>query len=204
MAAEEAELAAVAFHGHLGAAACHGHLAVVWRDRPAVAYHAHPEVQCLVRPADRGHRSAVPLHSIVPAAAHRARQVRQRDRAWVPEAVHDLRFSLEPAPALVSDRDWRGGQARDPGHRLCQPIVLVLELVPGRVWDLDHRLFQPLVRVLDWQRAAEMERESPIDRETRFLALEVRTQDQGFRIRVLEFRIAWQIAHRRSKTDGAA
>ena len=77
------------YRGRLEGAACHG----------------HPEVLCLVRPLDHGHRSAVRLHSIVPAAAPRARQVRQRAPVWVPEAGLDLRFSQEPDPALVLDQD---------------------------------------------------------------------------------------------------
>ena len=94
----EAELVAVA--------GCRDRLGVAegYRDRRAVvACHGHPEVLCHVRPLDHGHRSAVRLHSIVPAAEPRARQVRQRGPAW--EAGRDLQFSQEPDPALVLDQD---------------------------------------------------------------------------------------------------
>ena len=90
-------------------------------------------------------------------------------------------------------------QALDPDHRLCQAIVPGL----GPASDPDHQLFQPLVPGLDWQQVLELERGSPIGPETRFQGSEVVTRDHGFPIRALEFRIAWQIARKHSKTDEA-
>ncbi len=97
--AEEAELVVAAVEGcrgHLVVAGCRGHLVVE-------ACRDHPAVLRLVRPLDHGHRLAALLHSIVPAAEPRARQVRQRGP--VREAGRDLQFSQEPDPALVLDQD---------------------------------------------------------------------------------------------------
>jgi hypothetical protein len=214
---EEVALAevAAACQGLLVVAVCHDRLVVaVCRDLLEVAVsHDHlvvagcrglREVLCLVRPPDRGHRSAVLPHSIVPAAELRARQVRQRDPVWVPEAAHDRQFSPELDPAPVPERDWQAVQVSDPDHQLCLPHVRELALDQGQESDPDHRRCLPLVLALDWLLVLESERESPVGRETRFRASEVVTQDQDYPIKVLEFRIARQIAHRLLKIDVAA
>lgn len=175
---------------HLAAAVAEGVVAAVALAEVAAASHVpqvaaacrgHLAVQCRVRPPDRGHQSAVPRRSIVPAVELRARQVRRLDQVRVQEAGHALQFSPEHDRTLVQDQEWQVVPVSDPGHRhchrlvrepalvpgleldpdrlLCHPLVREPALDPGLVLETGHRPCHPLVLVPDWQPVLESERE---------------------------------------------